>query len=339
MARFSRMEVLNRMVETGLVPVFYNRDLETAKKIVSGCVAGGAKVVEFTNRGDFAYQVFSELVKYLDEQNSDVILGVGSVIDPGTAALYMANGANFIVGPVLSEEVAKVCNRRKVAYCPGCGSASEISQAEDLGVEICKIFPGGTVGGLALAKSVMAPCPWTRIMPTGGVAPTEESINGWFGAGVACVGMGSKLITKELVASSDYEGITANVRRTLELIRRARGEPLFCGVDHPGLYATEKVTAEEIADWYAQTFGFTVKEGRSSFMVSSAGSGRLEVVKEKATDKRHVAIRVSSFEGAVEALRAQGIKLEEPKIKPGVKAVVLRQRGPAGNLVHLLWTA
>lgn len=339
MARFSRMEVLNRMVETGLVPVFYNRDLETAKKIVAACVAGGAKVVEFTNRGDFAYQVFSELVKYFDEQNSDVILGVGSVIDPGTAALYIANGANFIVGPVLNAEVAKVCNRRKVAYCPGCGSASEISRAEELGVEICKIFPGGTVGGPAFVKSVMAPCPWTRVMPTGGVAPSEESINGWFGAGVACVGMGSKLITKELVGAGDYEGITANVRRTLELIRKARGEPLFYGVDHPGLYATEKVTAEEIADWYAQTFGFTVKEGRSSFMVSSAGSGRLEVVKEKATEGCHVAIRASNFEGAVEALGAQGIELEEPKIKPGVKAVFLKQRDPAGNLVHLLWTA
>ena len=339
MARFSRMEVLNRMVDTGLVPVFYNKDLETAKKIVSACVAGGAKVVEFTNRGDFAYQVFSGLVKYFDEQNSDVILGVGSVIDPGTAALYISNGANFVVGPVLNEEVANICNRRKVAYCPGCGSASEISKAEELGVEICKMFPGGTVGGPAFVKSVRAPSPWTRIMPTGGVAPTEESINGWFGAGVACVGMGSKLITKELVAAGDYEGITANVKRTLELIRKARGEPLFYGVDHPGLYPTEEATAKEIADWYSQTFGFTVKEGRSSFMISGAGSGRLEVVKEKATGGCHVAIRVSNFEAAVEALRAQGVELEEPKIKPGVKAVFLKEPDPAGNLVHLLWTA
>jgi len=226
MARFSRLEVLNTMIKIGLVPVFYHKDPEVAKKIVAACAAGGARVVEFTNRGDLAYRVFCELVAHFAEADPGVILGVGSVVDPGTAALYISSGANFVVGPILNPEVAKVCNRRKVAYSPGCGSASEISQAEELGVEICKVFPGSTVGGPAFVKSVLAPCPWTRIMPTGGVAPTEESINGWFGAGVACVGMGSKLIIKELVAAGDYEGITSNVKRTLELIRKARGEPL-----------------------------------------------------------------------------------------------------------------
>ena len=223
MARFMRLHVLNRMVELGLVPVFYNGDVATAKQIVAACSKGGAKVVEFTNRGDFAYQVFGELVQHFAQADPEIILGVGSVCDPGTAALYINNGANFVVGPVLNPDVAKVCTRRKIAYSPGCGSASEISYAEELGVEIVKVFPGSSVGGPAFVKSVLGPHPWTRIMPTGGVDATWESIEGWFSAGVTCVGAGSKLIRKDLVAAGDFEGITANVAQVLAWIRKARG--------------------------------------------------------------------------------------------------------------------
>ena len=222
MARFSRLEVLNTMIEIGLIPVFYNKDVEVAKKIVEACSAGGAKVVEFTNRGDLAYQVFAELVRHFAEKDPSIILGIGSVIDPGTAALYISTGANFVVGPVLNPDVAKVCNRRKVPYSPGCGSASEISEAEELGVEICKIFPGSQVGGPAFVKAVRGPCPWTRIMPTGGVDATEESIKGWFKTGVSCVGMGSRLVRKDLVAAGNWEEITRKVRQVLEWIREAR---------------------------------------------------------------------------------------------------------------------
>jgi 2-dehydro-3-deoxyphosphogluconate aldolase/(4S)-4-hydroxy-2-oxoglutarate aldolase len=224
MARFPRLEVLNRMIDIGLVPVFYQKDATVATKIVEACAAGGAKVVEFTNRGDLAYQVFAQLVGHFAETDPGVILGVGSVIDPGTAALYISSGANFVVGPVLNPDVAKVCNRRKVAYSPGCGSASEISAAEELGVEICKVFPGTQVGGPAFVKAVLGPCPWTRIMPTGGVDATEESINAWFKAGVCCVGIGSKLITKDLVAAGDFEAITNKVADVIGWIKKARGE-------------------------------------------------------------------------------------------------------------------
>ena len=222
MARFSRLEVLNTMIEIGAIPVFYNKDVEVAKKIVEACATGGAKVVEFTNRGDLAYQVFAELVRHFAKEDPSIILGIGSVIDPGTAALYISSGANFVVGPVLNPDVAKVCNRRKVAYSPGCGSASEISEAEELGVEICKIFPGSQVGGPAFVKAVRGPCPWTRLMPTGGVDATEESIKGWFKAGVSCVGMGSKLVRKDLVAAGNWEEISHTVRQVLEWIREAR---------------------------------------------------------------------------------------------------------------------
>jgi 2-dehydro-3-deoxyphosphogluconate aldolase/(4S)-4-hydroxy-2-oxoglutarate aldolase len=222
MARFDRLSVLNTIVQLGLVPVFYNRDVEVAKRIIEACLAGGATVVEFTNRGDFAPQVFLELSRYFSQADPGVILGVGSVIDAPTAALYMAHGANFVVGPVLSPEIARLCNRRKIAYSPGCGSASEISQAEELGVEIVKVFPGSSVGGPSFVKSVLGPCPWTRIMPTGGVDATEESIKAWFQAGVSCVGMGSKLIRRDLVEKGDWAEITRLVRQVLDWIREVR---------------------------------------------------------------------------------------------------------------------
>jgi 2-dehydro-3-deoxyphosphogluconate aldolase/(4S)-4-hydroxy-2-oxoglutarate aldolase len=224
MARFLRLDVLTQMIDLGVVPVFYNGDVEIAKQIVAACSRGGAKVVEFTNRGDFAYQVFGQLVQYFEQAAPDVILGVGSVSDPGTAALYVNNGANFVVGPITNPDVAKICNRRKIAYSPGCGSASEISYAEELGVEIVKVFPGTQVGGPAFVKAVLGPNPWTRIMPTGGVSATRESIEAWFRAGVACVGIGSSLITRDLVAAGDFDGIAEKVAQVLAWIREVRAE-------------------------------------------------------------------------------------------------------------------
>ena len=224
MARFTRLDVLNEIVKTGLVPVFYHPDLETSKKIVAACAEGGAKAVEFTNRGDNAWRVFSDLVIHFAKADPSVILGVGSVLDEPTAALYISSGANFVVGPVLNPAVARICNRRKVPYSPGCGTASEISEAEELGVEIVKVFPGECVGGPAFVKAVLGPMPWSRIMPTGGVDPTKESIDAWFKAGITAAGIGSKLITKELLAAGDYAGIAKNVAKTLELIKAARAK-------------------------------------------------------------------------------------------------------------------
>jgi 2-dehydro-3-deoxyphosphogluconate aldolase/(4S)-4-hydroxy-2-oxoglutarate aldolase len=225
MARFSRLKVLNTIIQSGLVPIFYNPDVQVAQNIAKACAAGGAQVVEFTNRGDFAPEVFRELSQLLAQKEPDIILGVGSVMDAPTAALYIAYGASFVVSPVLNAEVAKLCNRRKVAYMPGCGTVSEISLAEELGAEIVKIFPGSAVGGPGFVKAVQGPCPWTRIMPTGGVEPTEENLRAWFEAGAACVGIGSKLIRKDLVSAGDWLGISDLVEQTLQLIRNIRGEP------------------------------------------------------------------------------------------------------------------
>ncbi|MBN1147639.1 MAG: bifunctional 4-hydroxy-2-oxoglutarate aldolase/2-dehydro-3-deoxy-phosphogluconate aldolase [Anaerolineales bacterium] len=227
MAKFSRLRTLNTIIETGLVPVFYHGDVEVAARIVQALLDGGVRCVEFTNRGDQAHLVFGELARrFRDDERA--ILGAGSVIDAGTASLYIQLGANFIVGPVLNPEVARVCNRRKVAYSPGCGSVSEISSAEELGVEIVKVFPGSQVGGPGFVKAVRGPMPWTYIMPTGGVEPTEGNMRAWFEAGAAAVGMGSNLVCKDLVAAGDYKAILEKAAQTLAWIQAIRQEhPLF----------------------------------------------------------------------------------------------------------------
>lgn len=219
-----RMAVLNAMFSQGIIPVFYHPDVEVCKAVIQACANGGAKCVEFTNRGDFAPHVFAELNRYFAKADPSVILGVGSIVDAPTAAIYIASAARFVVGPLLNAEVAKLCNRRKVPYSPGCGSASEINYAEELGCEIVKVFPGSSVGGPEFVKAVLGPCPWTRIMPTGGVDATEESLRKWFDAGVVCVGLGSNLITKDLLANKDYKGIEAKVRATVNLVKSIRGE-------------------------------------------------------------------------------------------------------------------
>ncbi|MGB9609618.1 MAG: bifunctional 4-hydroxy-2-oxoglutarate aldolase/2-dehydro-3-deoxy-phosphogluconate aldolase [Bryobacteraceae bacterium] len=223
MARFARLNVLHKMIETGLVPVFYSSDIEVASKVAGAVLAGGCPFLEFTNRGDHAWEVFTELEKRCAKDLPDLILGVGSVVDPGTASLYINCGANFVVGPILNPDVARACNRRKIPYSPGCGSVSEISQAEELGCEIVKVFPGAEVGGPKFVKALKGPCPWVSIMPTGGVESTEVSLKAWFEAGVSCVGMGSNLLTNELLKAGDYAGIAAKVRDTLDLIRKIRG--------------------------------------------------------------------------------------------------------------------
>jgi len=223
MARFRRLEVLNATTKIGLVPIFYQGNLEVAKNIVTACADGGARVLEFTNRGDGAHHIFAELASFVASERPDVILGVGSVFDAPTAALFINHGANFVVGPIFNPEVAQLCNRRKVAYMPGCATASEISEAEALGVEICKVFPGAEVGGPAFVKNVLGPSPWSSIMLTGGVDTTKESIESWFRAGVVCLGIGSKIITKDRLAAGDFDAIRDDVERVLGLIKEARG--------------------------------------------------------------------------------------------------------------------
>lgn len=221
MAQFSRIEVVQQMKESGMVPLFYHSDSEVAKAVLKACYDGGARLMEFTNRGDFAIEIFTNLIKYALAELPGMILGVGSVTDAAAASQYMLAGANFVVTPVFREDIALVCNRRKVLWSPGCGSLTEIANAEEWGCELVKLFPGSTYGP-RFVKAIKGPQPWTSIMPTGGVSTEEENLRGWFDAGVTCVGMGSKLISKEILANKDYHALEKEVRSVLELIRRIR---------------------------------------------------------------------------------------------------------------------
>ncbi len=222
MARFKRLEVLNAIGQTGLVPIFYNSQFETARNIILACAKGRSRVVEFTNRGDRACQLFVQLAEFCQRELPEVIFGAGTILDAPTAAMYISAGANFIVGPTLNPEVARLCNRRKIAYIPGCGTATEISDAEELGAEIVKIFPGGTLGGPDFVKALLGPCPWTSMMTTGGVEDTRECLETWFTAGITCVGMSSNLIKSDLVAASDFQAITLNVQKVINWIAEIR---------------------------------------------------------------------------------------------------------------------
>lgn len=218
MAKYSRLEVASVMQKTGLVPLFYNSDIELSKKVIKAVYDGGARLLEFTARGDFAHEVFGELNKYVLNELPDMIMGVGSVTDAASASRFMALGANFIVTPVLREDIAIVCNRRKVLWSPGCGSLTEICRAEELGCEIVKLFPGG-IYGPGFVKAIKGPQPWTSIMPTGGVSPTQENLEAWFNAGVTCVGMGSKLIAKNSEGHYDLTKIESDTRNALKIIQ------------------------------------------------------------------------------------------------------------------------
>ncbi|MFN8371351.1 MAG: bifunctional 4-hydroxy-2-oxoglutarate aldolase/2-dehydro-3-deoxy-phosphogluconate aldolase [Anaerolineae bacterium] len=222
MAQFDRLTVYNTLIADGMMPLFYQHDIETAQQIVDALAHGGSHIIEFTNRGDYAVEVFTALAKYCTANHPRLILGIGSVEDAPTAALYAAHGANFIVGPNFNVEVARFCNRRKLAYIPGCGSVNEIATAEEWGAEIVKAFPGSSVGGPDFVESVKGPRPWTRIMPTGGVGTDEKNLREWFKAGVACVGMGSKLVRKEWVSAKSFKEIEDLTAATLSLIQTIR---------------------------------------------------------------------------------------------------------------------
>ncbi|WP_299899442.1 bifunctional 4-hydroxy-2-oxoglutarate aldolase/2-dehydro-3-deoxy-phosphogluconate aldolase [uncultured Aquimarina sp.] len=226
MADYTRIEVAQITKDTGIVPLFYHEDINIVKQVIKACYDGGARVFEFTNRGDHAQDIFGEVAKWIQKELPGMVLGVGSIVDPGTTSLFIQKGANFIVSPILNKEIAKVCNRRKVAWLPGCATLTEINYAEELGAEIVKIFPAAQIGGADFVKSIKAPCPWTSIMPSGGVTPEKENLTDWFNAGVHCVGMGSKLIVKDKNGKLDYDKITELTKNSINIVKSLRNRIL-----------------------------------------------------------------------------------------------------------------
>ncbi len=221
MAKYDKLQVLTAIKETGIVPVFYNADIEISKKVLKACYDGGIRAFEFANRGDHAQEVFKELSKYAVAELPGMILGVGSVVDPGTAAIYIQLGANFVVGPLFNSAIAPICNRRNIPYAPGCGTVTEVGMAQEAGCDLCKVFPGDVLGP-AFVKGLLAPMPWSKLMVTGGVKPTRENLEGWFKAGVYCVGMGSNLFPKDTIAAGDWARISALCADALKIVKEVR---------------------------------------------------------------------------------------------------------------------
>lgn len=221
MAKFDKLAVLAKMKEAPVVPVFYHKDAATGCAVVKACYEGGIRAFEFTNRGDFAHEVFEQVVKFAATECPEMAIGVGSVVEPATAALYIQLGACFVVGPMFNPEISRVCNRRGVPYTPGCGSVSEVSAAQETGCDLCKVFPGDVLGP-KFVKGLLAPMPWSRLMVTGGVEPTEENLRAWFAAGVYCVGMGSKLFPKDRVAAADWAYVADKCRESLAIATACR---------------------------------------------------------------------------------------------------------------------
>jgi len=221
MTDLQRLTVAKAITDIGLIPVFHHGDIEVAKAIVRACVDGGAHVVEYTNRGSRASDVFSELSEWRDDELPRCILGAGTIMDPETAATYINGGADYIVGPTLNHETALTCNRRKVLYIPGCQTPTEITEAERLGAEIIKLFPA-SVTTPKFIKAVHGPMPHTRLMPSGGVKYDRDGIAEWVEAGAVALNMGSDLIRRDLVAEGRYPEIRDRVRQCLAWIGEAR---------------------------------------------------------------------------------------------------------------------
>lgn len=208
MAKFDKLSVLQKMADTRIVPVFYHADAAIACQVVKACYDGGIRAFEFTNRGDGAHKVFEQLIAFVRAECPEMALGAGTILDAPTAALYIQMGADFLVSPCCVDEVITLANRRGVPYSPGCGTVTEIVHAMEIGCDLVKIFPAGTVGGPAFVKNVLAPLPWAMIMATGAVEPKEDNLRAWAASGVTAVGMGSKLFPKEMIASGNWAAIS-----------------------------------------------------------------------------------------------------------------------------------
>lgn len=218
MIKKTKKRVSEILLDAGMIPVFYNSDTELSKDVVQACYKGGVKAFEFTNRGTNALEVFKSLRKYVDENNLDILLGAGTILDEDTARDFAEAGADFLVSPILNKKIANYANEKGLYWIPGCATLTEISKAGGLGAEIIKIFPGAVLGP-DFVSAVKAPMPWLKLMPTGGVELNEANLSSWYKAGVVCVGIGSQLITKTILEQKDFEALEMTIKSTLEIIK------------------------------------------------------------------------------------------------------------------------
>lgn len=214
------MNILSKVVATGMVPVFFHPEPKTACRVVETSYRAGVRAFEFTNRGEEAPDVFQELV-HLKSHLPELALGIGTVMNPEEAETFVKIGADFIVSPILDKKVGTYCQSQSIPWIPGCATLTEIIEAVNHGAELVKIFPAQVLGP-SFVKSVLGPCPDLKIMPTGGVKPTLDNLKAWFDAGVYCVGMGSQLFSREFLQADNQEQLSQKLRSTLEIIQGLR---------------------------------------------------------------------------------------------------------------------
>jgi 2-dehydro-3-deoxyphosphogluconate aldolase/(4S)-4-hydroxy-2-oxoglutarate aldolase len=215
----NKIEVLRKIREIRLMPLFYHQDSGTATGIMKAVFEGGLGLLEFTNRGSNAMPVFERLVRFKNEFYPGDLLGIGSIVDASTASRYIQAGADFVVSPLLNRELMETCAEHEVLHIPGCSTLTEIHQAELWGAELVKVFPAAQLGGPSYIKAIKGPCPWLSIVVTGGVKASKEDLKAWHEAGVEGFGLGSDLISGKLISSGDYTGLTGKVQELVHFVR------------------------------------------------------------------------------------------------------------------------
>ena len=333
--RFARFDVINTIYERGLLPSFAANDLNTARDNVKACADGGARAILYRNQNVADAELFVSLVTELAAEDPLIILGAGPIADPQTADAFLKAGAGFIIGAGTDSEITRLCHRRKVNYIPVCRSLSDIEKAEEMGVETVRIHPFEPALTPDSLKALLQDRPWTRIMKAGDIEPGADPIAAWIQAGAACIGIDVQAITE----TGTFENLPAKISDLIWYVKKARGENLFCGVEHLGIYPEEGQAASELTGWYNDMFGFDIDEGESWYFVHTTGPGRIEILKDHEPTKAHVAIKVRHFNLACQMLADKGVEFEPVKDFGRVKAVFLKQRDPAGHKVHLLYQA
>jgi len=218
-----RRDVLDAIGDSGVLPLFYCDDVEQSVRIMTALADGGARAIEFTDRGPNARRVFAEMAAQAAVWPSSILLGAGSIRDPYAADWFIASGARFIVGPTFDPDVATLCNLRRVPYLPGCATPTEIVTAEKSGVEFVKVFPGDVLGP-AFVRAIRGPLPEAQVVVTGGVAATEASVRDWISAGAVALGFGSGLVSKAFTSGADPAPLTHTVAELIRWVARARSE-------------------------------------------------------------------------------------------------------------------
>ncbi len=214
---FSKQQILSIIKETGFVPLLSHNDANLAQLAMEAAYRGGVRAFEYTNRQPNSFEVFTHLLR-VAEKLPGLTLGIGTIMDGATTEKYIQAGAHFIISPILKPEMAPVCHAHERLWIPGCATLTEIVTAKEMGAGLIKLFPGSVLGP-GFVKSIMPVVPDLQLMITGGVEPTEKSISEWFGAGAACVGLGSQLFTKEVFEKQDWKKLELTVRYVLEVIR------------------------------------------------------------------------------------------------------------------------